>query len=437
MRRLLLIAASILMPAWAALAIAQVPGQQEKQENVESENLAEIDRALQYAGHAFKTKKYLRAIAYLRPVRNSRIKRHDIVMLLARSRYELGLQKYQAKKYWSAREQFRHFAKFVPQDSNAYLALGDINVKLRKHDLAKKRYLKAIGLNPKNYQAYLGLGVLHYNLHEADKAIAKLEIALRLVAGRPEEESFKNLLDKVKRDRIVDEGYKRETSPHFLVQYDRNDRSLSRYSREILAYLESQYRAQTRIFAENLKSKITVIFYSKSEFQKSSRAADWAGAYYDGRVRIPLDSWKKDKIRVQASIRHELTHAFLSHILPGASSWLHEGMAQWQQGLTPDTAKLLFRERPMFPAALMRGKFLHGTDSKGAAQFYGQSLILFSHILEQKRLSGIRRLIRRIAKEKGNSSEKEDAALKSLLGKDLDGLIQSIAKEHKLLAPPE
>ena len=78
---------------------------------------------------------------------------------------------------------------------------------------------------------------------------------------------------------------------------------------------------------------IAVTLYTNEIFRDITRAPSWVGALNDGRIRVPvqgLDSVTPDLAR---TLKHELTHSFITEKTHGRSpTWLQEGAAQWMEG---------------------------------------------------------------------------------------------------------
>ena len=64
-----------------------------------------------------------------------------------------------------------------------------------------------------------------------------------------------------------------------------------------------------------------------------TRAADWVGGLYDGKIRVPLGGLSQLTRHAERVLTHELTHAMVHSKSRGhCPRWLHEGLAQMSEG---------------------------------------------------------------------------------------------------------
>jgi tetratricopeptide (TPR) repeat protein len=125
---------------------------------------------------------------------------------------------------------------------------------------------------------------------------------------------------------------------HFTVRYDGElDDDLAD---EVLEYLEERHAMLSDRFRMIPEQPITVILYGERAFRDVTRAPDWVGGLYDGKVRVPLGGLRTLDSRARALLAHELTHAFVHEKTRGnCPRWLHEGLAQQAEGRTTTAAQ--------------------------------------------------------------------------------------------------
>jgi len=206
---------------------------------------------------------------------------------------------------------------------------------------------------------------------------------------------------------------------------------------DVVQYLESIHLEFTRTFRGGPKNKIPVVFYSKTQFRRSTLAPHWAGGYFDGKVRVPLDSWLGEKRKVKRTLRHELAHAFVTAIAPHATSWVQEGIAMWAEGQPErDARAVLQRSRQLMRIARMRQPFATETDVRKVNLLYAQSLAMVSQLLSTKNTSRVPHFLRCFANAKGTAAEREDRAMRRVYGKPVAGLLEDYASRYHLVAPP-
>src|SRR5207248_11414801 len=88
---------------------------------------------------------------------------------------------------------------------------------------------------------------------------------------------------------------------------------------------------------------IGVVLYTEEAFTDITRAPSWAGALYDGRIRVPVQGLTSADAELSRSLKHELTHSFVAQKTKSACmgvavscgnhapTWLQEGLARSEE----------------------------------------------------------------------------------------------------------
>ena len=71
-------------------------------------------------------------------------------------------------------------------------------------------------------------------------------------------------------------------------------------------------------------------------FRDTTRAPDWAAAWNDGTIRVPVAGVDRPTPGLVRVLRHELAHSFVAARAGELPHWLHEGLAQWLEGGDPE-----------------------------------------------------------------------------------------------------
>lgn len=178
---------------------------------------------------------------------------------------------------------------------------------------------------------------------------------------------------KAERELTAGRGYDLAATSHFTVRFDGDvDRQLAA---EAMDFLEEQYWDLSDAFRHAPPQPITVLLYPQREFRAVTQSPEWVGGIYDGKIRVPLGGLSTLTLAARGVLTHELTHAVVHSKSRGhCPRWLHEGLAQIQEGkqLGPAERREVRRilaagaatawDAPAFsyPAALSLTRFLEG-----------------------------------------------------------------------------
>ncbi len=149
------------------------------------------------------------------------------------------------------------------------------------------------------------------------------------------------------------------------------------------------------------RQPVTVVLQTATSFRDTTRAPEWAAAWNDGTIRIPVMGVEAPTPGLVRVLRHELAHSFVAaQAGPGCPTWLHEGIAQWLEGREPereeaDLAKLAAGQGlPRLES--LESPFV-GLSEAQAATAYAESLSAVAHILRLRGEAGLRRVIDALA----------------------------------------
>ena len=85
---------------------------------------------------------------------------------------------------------------------------------------------------------------------------------------------------------------------------------------------------------------IVAVLYTEKQFRDVTRAPEWAGGQYDGRIRIPVAGAAQQPELFERVMTHELAHAVIAGIVRReVPTWLNEGLAQLFDGSDPAAAR--------------------------------------------------------------------------------------------------
>ena len=185
------------------------------------------------------------------------------------------------------------------------------------------------------------------------------------------------------------------SSARFRIQYDgAADEPLGL---AVLRVLDSAWEEYERRLGFAPSLPVTVVLQTATTFRDTTRAPDWAAAWNDGTIRVPVAGVERPTPGLVRVLRHELAHSFVA-ARAGAScpTWLHEGLAQWLEGGDPERedpglARLARQSR--LPRLDSLERPFVGMSEAAATAAYAQSLSAVAQLLRSGGEAGVGRLI--------------------------------------------
>jgi tetratricopeptide (TPR) repeat protein len=188
-----------------------------------------------------------------------------------------------------------------------------------KEDPEAQRLLKGI---------YARLGKEHYRRGSLEEASDYFEKALALDPG---DKNLRKILERLKRERDMEAGFRRREGSHFIVRFEGGENAEAGHLIGLL--LEEAYFKVGADLGYYPEDMIGAVLYSKEQFRDTTRSPSWVGALYDGRIKIPAGGITERTEILEKVIFHEYTHAIVHRLSKGrAPMWLNEGIAQYEGG---------------------------------------------------------------------------------------------------------
>jgi hypothetical protein len=300
---------------------------------------------------------------------------------------------------------------------------------LRQAESAWKRSLE---VNPNEFDALYSLGKLYYEQRSYNKATLYLGRARHV---NPRDPRPKRLLEKTGQDRGIEKFFSLKQSNHFSFHFRETNGGGDRRAKQILRYLEQAHGELVQFFGRDPRKTMVVMAYNTNEFAMLRHPASWTVAYYDGKIRVPIDGWSKNKRDASKVLKHELTHAFLDCYVQDASPWMHEGLAQLNEGrpLAPNLA--ILRQTGVFGPSKLRSSFVKIQNENEVKVLYAESLLLLDFLMKKKGVHGIRSFIGMLKKGEEPIGKREDRILKKVYGKNLAELLSELRKVYRIPVP--
>jgi hypothetical protein len=203
------------------------------------------------------------------------------------------------------------------------------------------------------------------------------------------------------------------SSARFRIRYDGD--SNEPLGLAVLGILDRTWEEYEEWFGFSPDLPVTVILLTESTFRDTTRAPEWAAAWNDGTIRVPVRGIERPTPELIRVLCHELAHSFLAaRTGSGTPTWLHEGVAQWLEGGDPGRRDAglaaAAREGRIRPLPDLESPFGELSESE-ATSAYAQSLSAVAHLLRLRGPAGLRNLIEALA-----SGETPNEALQSAYG---------------------
>ncbi|HEX9187037.1 MAG TPA: hypothetical protein VGB87_08205 [Vicinamibacteria bacterium] len=262
--------------------------------------------------------------------------------------------------------------------AEAQVALGDV---LRAQESARK----ALALAPGDART---LEILGDALAEGgDFAAAREHYRLAVEAGAAI--TVRGKLDALGASRAP------VSTARFRIRYDgAADEPLGL---AVLGLLDAAWAEYERRLGFAPGEPVAVVLQTETTFRDTTRAPDWAAAWNDGAIRVPVMGLDRPTPSFVRVLRHELAHSFVAaRTGTNCPTWLHEGLAQWLEGGDPERedAGLARRARtsPLPRLESLETPFV-SLSEKDATMAYAQSLSTVAHLLRRGGEAGVRRLL--------------------------------------------
>jgi tetratricopeptide (TPR) repeat protein len=299
----------------------------------------------------------------------------------------------------SAADQYRQALIFAPDNVPLLLNLAGLYLRESRFAAAldplehAREVAPDSGVEPAAIAKLMGWA--YYGSNQTDQAIKEWKLSDQLHPDPQVEQA----LAKAEKDKAEEEDYREGETAHFALKYYGG--AAPELAREILHALEDDFNDIQSQLDYTPPNQISVILYTQQAFEDVTRAPDWAGAIYDGRLRIPVQGVTSVTPELAHVLKHELTHCFITQKSEGrAPTWLQEGVAQWMEGRrsSADAGALVdAAEQGGVPGL----KSLEGSwmslPSNSAGLAYAWSLAVVESIVQNGGISDISRLIDRTA----------------------------------------
>ena len=194
---------------------------------------------------------------------------------------------------------------------------------------------------------------------------------------------------------------------HFIIRYRGGVNAVAGHIIGIL--LEEAYISVGGDFDYYLDEKVEAFLYAKERFRDITRSPSWAGAIYDGAIKIPTGGITEKTDLLEEVLFHEYTHAVVHRLSGGrAPMWLNEGIAQYEEGKRQEIYQPILRDilggQRKISLRRLEGPFI-GMNQEDATVAYLLSLSATEYLVREFGVTAIRYIL----DELGEGSELEEA----------------------------
>ncbi len=396
------------------LALASIATPLPAQRDVRQENLNRASQALE----AGRNSEVVLLLSRLRGGGSDASVSHMLAVAYSR----LGVAKEKGGDLRGALRSFQAAVRVKPDELGLLLSLGNLQMRLGNKRAAENRLGQVIALEPGHSQALAMLGQIAAGSQDSRKAGKLYRQASR---AAPDRAGLGELATRFEREHEVEAGYQTRRAGASVLQYP-DDKRVRAALPEIENWLKGAHRDLQRVLRATPRKPVTVVLYPGNEFKRVSHAQHWAKAYYDGKIRLNLDSSAALRSELRRTMRHELAHAYLHELYGDVPLWVHEGLAQVLEGRAAGSAGSRFRGgEPLLAGELFVSGFASSNDMKVVDKGYAQSLMAVGYLLDGRRAGKFRSLLAELGR--GVSSEQ---ALRGVYGMSLAQMLE-LAKQSK------
>jgi tetratricopeptide (TPR) repeat protein len=236
---------------------------------------------------------------------------------------------------------------------------------------------RALAIEPRLTAASALLGEIAYHQGDLSFAIKTYENALAVTPGNVE---LRQRLTTWRSEATVHDSLRAFKDDRFTILFDGPaNRVLAERATTVL---RSAFWRIGQALGSYPATAINVILYTDKQFHDITGAPEWAGAGFDGQIRMPVAGATQNLGEFDRILTHELTHAMLASIAArNVPAWLNEGLAMYFEGNNAAASeKRLATARAFVPLKNLEGGFT-GLNSQQADLAYEMSAFATSALV--------------------------------------------------------
>lgn len=251
-------------------------------------------------------------------------------------------------------------------------------MELRDFGRAEAVLIEARAKAPDEPSVHRDLGFLYYAKDDLPRAIECLKRRLEL----GDEAVVKTLLARCERENAVSSEYVDRSSNDFTLKFLGKPEDFAVADRVLALLQDARAKVGSELGAFP-RDKTTVLLYSREDFQKATATHGWVGGLYDGKIRLPIDDFEREREEIARTASHEYAHRVIADIAPLCPLWFNEGVAEFFEGRDPHVAVRALLEKGSTPTAFsaMPAEWVGESDVDKVRLWYAQSrsFVAFFH----------------------------------------------------------
>jgi tetratricopeptide (TPR) repeat protein len=286
-----------------------------------------------------------------------------------------GTRALAASDFAAAARAFEEAVALAPDRGEAWRGLGFARLRLGSAQAAAADLREAARLLPEDGQVSFLLGTALYQAGDTQGAVEQLRRGRAAAGADP---AYAALLEKVEREAGAEAGHGKAESRHFTVSFEGGGTS-AQAGYLVSLLLEDAYHAVGSRLDYRPTEPVHAVLYPAEQFRDVTLSPSWAGAVYDGKIRIPVGGLTERTDLLDRTIRHEYTHALVHRLSQGrAPVWLNEGLAMLSEG---DGRGDLARQFRAYVRQGGRATSLRGLEGSFMSLNAAQAQLAYAHAL--------------------------------------------------------
>ena len=274
---------------------------------------------------------------------------------------------------------FRRALAVEPENPAALYGAGAAAYLQGRHVDAVSFLKRSLALEPRLIAASALLGEVAYHQGDLSLAIKAYENALTLAPGNVE---MRERLATWRSEATVHDNLRAFKDDRFTILFDGPaNRVLAERATTVL---RSAFLRIGQALGSYPTNPLNVILYTEKQFHDITGAPEWAGAGFDGQIRMPVGGATPNLREFDRILTHELTHAMLASIAArNVPAWLNEGLAMYFEGNNAAVSeKRLAAARAFVPLAYLERGFT-GLNAQQADLAYEMSAFATSALISR------------------------------------------------------